>query len=323
MLTKSTFSPAWWLKNGHIQTMAAKFLRRHHTIETINQTLELPDGDFVDVAWTEQVDSNCDRPIVVVLHGLEGSKNSHYATGMLSAIKANGWVGVLMHFRGCSGRPNRMAKSYHSGQTCDVDFFSRYLASDYPKAKKAIVGFSLGGNVLTRYLSEQKEPIYQAASVICAPLDLASCAKRINRGFSRVYQKYLVDMLKQSTLKKINLDLIQSIDEDSLLNIRSIRDFDERVTAPVNGFADADDYYQQSSGRDVLNKVTTPCLVMHSSDDPFLCHTNTVAVNDLPKHITFEVSSHGGHVAFITGNNPFKPEFWLEARVPEFFARHL
>lgn len=323
MLTKSTFSPAWWLKNAHFQTMMAKFLRRHHFIETTNETLELPDGDFIDLAWTEQVSPNCNRPIVAVLHGLEGSKNSHYATGMLSAIKANGWVGVLMHFRGCSGRPNRMAKSYHSGQTYDVDFFSRHLANTYPQAKKVIVGFSLGGNVLTRYLAQQKEQIYQAASVICAPLDLASCANRINNGFSRIYQKYLLDMLKKSTMKKIHINLLQSIDEKSLQNIHSIRDFDEKVTAPVNGFANADDYYQQSSGRDVLNKVTTPCLVIHASDDPFLCHTNTIAVSELPKHITFEVSRHGGHVAFISGNNPFKPKYWLETHVPEFFSRHL
>jgi predicted alpha/beta-fold hydrolase len=323
MFSESSFSPAWWLKNGHVQTMAAKFLRRHYTIETSDETLELPDGDFVDLAWTEKVSPTCERPIVAVLHGLEGSKNSHYAKGMLSAIKANGWVGVLMHFRGCSGRPNRMAKSYHSGQTCDVDFFSRYLANSYPKAKKAIVGFSLGGNVLTRYLAEQKDNIYQAASVICAPLDLSSCCDRINHGFSRVYQKYLVDMLKASTVEKININLLPSISQKDLLNIRSIRDFDQMVTAPINGFIDANDYYQKASGRDVLNNITTPCLVIHASDDPFLCHKNTTAISILPKHITFEVSERGGHVGFISGNNPFKPQFWLEVRVPEFFSRHL
>lgn len=323
MFSESSFSPAWWLKNGHVQTMAAKFLRRHYTIETSDETLELPDGDFVDLAWTEKVSPTCERPIVAVLHGLEGSKNSHYAKGMLSAIKANGWVGVLMHFRGCSGRPNRMAKSYHSGQTCDVDFFSRYLANSYPKAKKAIVGFSLGGNVLTRYLAEQKDNIYQAASVICAPLDLSSCCDRINHGFSRVYQKYLVDMLKASTVEKININLLPSISQKDLLNIRSIRDFDQMVTAPINGFIDANDYYQKASGRDVLNNVTTPCLVIHASDDPFLCHKNTTAISILPKHITFEVSKRGGHVGFISGNNPFKPQFWLEVRVPKFFSRHL
>ena len=323
MFSKSSFSPAWWLKNGHVQTMAAKFLRRHHTLDTSDETLELPDGDFVDLAWTEKVSPACQRPIVAVLHGLEGSKNSHYARGMLSAIKAKGWIGVLMHFRGCSGRPNRMAKSYHSGQTCDVDFFSQHLANTYPQAKKAIVGFSLGGNVLTRYLAEQKENIYQAASVICAPLDLSSCCDRINSGFSRVYQKYLVDMLKASTVEKININLLKNIHEKDLLNIRSIRDFDQMITAPINGFIDASDYYQQASGRDVLNDITTPCLVIHASDDPFLCDKNTTAISALPEHVNFEISERGGHVGFISGNNPFRPQYWLEARVPEFFARHL
>ncbi|SEL56945.1 hypothetical protein SAMN05216262_11418 [Colwellia chukchiensis] len=323
MFTKSTFSPAWWLKNAHCQTIAAKFFRRHHTINTTTETLELPDGDFIDLAWTEQVSADCSRPIVAVLHGLEGSKNSHYAKGMLSAIKAQGWVGVLMHFRGCSGRPNRLAKSYHSGQTCDVDHFSQYLATHYPAAKKAIVGFSLGGNVLTRYLAEQTQHIYQAACVICAPLDLSSCCDRINSGFSRVYQKYLVDMLKASTLKKINAQLVNHIAPHHLRKIRSIREFDQLVTAPVNGFRDANDYYQQASGRDVLHHIHAPCLVIHASDDPFLCHKNITAINQLPKQMTFEVSSRGGHVGFISGKNPFKPTYWLEQRIPEFFARYL
>jgi len=323
MFTESSFSPAWWLKNAHCQTIAAKFFRRHHTIETTEQTLELPDGDFIDLAWTEKVSSACSRPIVAVLHGLEGSKNSHYAKGMLSAIKAQGWVGVLMHFRGCSGRPNRMAKSYHSGQTCDVDYFSQYLATAYPESKKAIVGFSLGGNVLTKYLAEQKQNIYQAAGVICAPLDLSSCCDRINRGFSRVYQKYLVDMLKASTIKKINAKLLHHVNSKHLDSIRSIRDFDQMITAPVNGFRDANDYYQQASGREVLKQITTPCLIIHASDDPFLCHKNTTAVTTLPKQITFEISARGGHVGFISGKNPFKPQYWLEQRIPEFFTRYL
>ncbi|ASP48165.1 hydrolase [Cognaticolwellia beringensis] len=323
MFTKSSFSPAWWLKNAHLQTIAAKFFRRGHSISTTNETLELPDGDFVDLAWTEQVNPTCSRPIVAVLHGLEGSKNSHYAKGMLSAIKAQGWVGVLMHFRGCSGRPNRMAKSYHSGQTCDVDFFSQYLASNYPQAKKAIIGFSLGGNVLTRYLAEQKENIYQAACVICAPLDLSSCSNRINRGFSRVYQKYLVDMLRASTIEKINANLLSNIDRNHLNKVRSIRDFDQMVTAPINGFLDANDYYRQSSGREVLKQITTPCLIIHATDDPFLCHVNTTAISTLPKQMIFEVSARGGHVGFISGKNPLKPQFWLEQRIPEFFKSYL
>jgi predicted alpha/beta-fold hydrolase len=323
MFTKSSFSPAWWLKNPHCQTIAAKFFRRGHTINTTNETLELPDGDFVDLAWTEKVSPSCSRPIVAVLHGLEGSKNSHYAKGMLSAIKAQGWIGVLMHFRGCSGRPNRMAKSYHSGQTCDVDYFSQYLADTYPDAKKAIIGFSLGGNVLTKYLAEQKQNIYQAAGVICAPLDLSSCCDRINQGFSRVYQKYLVDMLRVSTIEKINTNLLNNIDRKHLDKVRSIREFDQMITAPVNGFRDANHYYQQASGRDVLQQITTPCLIIHASDDPFLCHENTTAISVLPEQLTFEISAHGGHVGFITGKNPLKPQFWLEQRIPEFLTRYL
>ena len=136
MFQKSTFNPAWWLRNRHGQTMLAKLLRKSESIDTQLQTLETPDGDFIDLAWTETPE-NCDKPIVVVLHGLEGSKDSHYAKGMLSAIKDNQWIGLLMHFRGCSGRPNRQASAYHSGDIRDITFLTDYLNQHYPSNPKS------------------------------------------------------------------------------------------------------------------------------------------------------------------------------------------
>ncbi len=130
-------------------------------------------------------------------------------------------------------------------------------------------------------------------------------------------------MLKDSTLEKMRINLLTNIDKSKLLNIRSIRDFDQMITAPINGFIDANDYYQKASGRDVISNIQAPCLIIHATDDPFLCHKNTTAINMLPEHITFEVSDRGGHVGFISGNNPLKPQFWLESRIPEFFSRHL
>ncbi len=322
MYSASKFKAAWWLTNPHLQTLAAKLLRCKQRITTFAETLELPDGDFVELAWTEQPQKNNTRPIVVMLHGLEGSKNSHYARSMLKAVKARGWIAVLMHFRGCSGKPNRQASSYHSGDTRDISYLTEHLIAHYQQCAFSVLGFSLGGNVLTRYLAQVPNNPYQAATVICAPLDLASCSKRINKGFSRLYQKYLLDMLKESTLIKIKEKLINNISKKQLENIRTIKEFDQQVTAPLNGFQNADDYYHQASGKQVINKIKQPCLFIHAADDPFLCHQELLPKQQLPANLTFEISKRGGHVGFIYGKNPFKPKFWLEQRALDFIDKH-
>lgn len=319
MLKTSSFKPAWWLSNRHLQTMAAKILRRKQTVAVINETVELPDGDFVDLAWTEDPNLHPLKPIVYVLHGLEGSINSHYAKGMMGAIKAKGWIGLLMHFRGCSGRPNRQGPSYHSGDTWDIHYCTEYLKDRFVNRPLAILGFSLGGNVLTNYLAEDPNNPFCCAAVICAPLHLASCSTQIDQGFSKVYQKYLVDMLKDSTAEKIKLTLISHIELTELKQIKTLYEFDQKVTAPINGFESAEDYYEKASGLYRLDKITKPTLVIHAMDDPFLCHKylNTIPENNL---IDFEVSDHGGHVGFISGTNPLKPQYWLEHRVLNYIA---
>lgn len=323
MYSTSKFKPAWWLTNAHFQTLAAKFFRRKEKLVTYTETLELPDGDFIDLAWTEKPHQNNTRPIIVMLHGLEGSKDSHYAIGMLNAIKKHGWIAVLMHFRGCSGRPNRQASSYHSGDIRDISYLTEHLIARYQQCIFSVLGFSLGGNVLTRYLAQVPNNPYRCAAVICAPLDLASCSARINQGFSKLYQKYLLKMLKDSTLEKIAVNIINNMKEKQLEAINTIYDFDDQVTAPLNGFTSAQHYYQQASGNQVMEHIKQPCLFIHAADDPFLNHQFSLPQQKLPKHLTFEVSSHGGHVGFIHGNNPFKPQYWLEKRVPDFLSAHL
>lgn len=327
MFTQSQFTPAWWLRNAHCQTIIAKFLRSKKRLETSMETIELPDGDFIDLAWTDKPQANETRPLVVVLHGLEGSVNSHYAKGMLGAIKEKNWLGVLMHFRGCSGRLNRKVRSYHSGDTDDINFLSQFLKQKYPQLPMSIIGFSLGGNVLARYLAKEPENPYQAATIICAPLHLSSCSQRINKGFSRIYQKYLVGMLKDSIQDKIAGNMFSASFAEKLSakleKIKTIWQFDQQVTAPINGFDSAEDYYHQASGRYILNDIKQPCLIIHANDDPFLCDKNTLDITSIPSNICFEVSKKGGHVGFINGKNPLKPKFWLEYRVPNFLEHHL
>lgn len=319
----SNFKPAWWLKNPHGQTMLAKLLQDKSSAVEFNETLELPDGDFTELAWTESPEQAPEKAIVVILHGLEGSQSSHYAKGMLKAIKRSGHIAVLMHFRGCGSQPNRQARSYHSGDTRDIGYFTSELVRRYPNTPLTLIGFSLGGNVAIQYLAQQPNNPYKAACIICAPLDLASCSKKINRGMSKLYQKYLLGMLKSSTLKKHQLQPIANICPLKVKSIKTMWQFDDYVTAPLNGFINAEDYYQQVSGIKVLAEIKQPCLIIHAQDDPFLDHEKIIATPSLPNNITFEISQYGGHVGFITGNNPFKPKFWLETRVPEYLTNHL
>ncbi|GLX82800.1 hydrolase [Thalassotalea eurytherma] len=324
MISVSQFKPAWWLSNAHSQTMLAKYLKRKQHVSLITEKFSTCDGDFVELAWTEKPNEHDIKPIVVLLHGLEGSKDSHYAKGMLQAIKAQGWCGVLMHFRGCGELQNRFGASYHSGDTQDIHHFSQWLAKQYPNHPKALVGFSLGGNVTIKYLGEVEQSPFKVASVICAPLDLASCSLRISQGFSKVYENYLLNMLKNSTIEKINAKKLPQLCEKKITTLSSIWQFDDYVTGPINGFEDAQDYYQQSSGKQFLSHVNQPCLIIHAQDDPFLSHQDIIDLPaNLPAHIKFEVSPKGGHVGFIAGNNPFRPIFWLEQRIPAFLSEHL
>jgi len=322
MFITSEFRAAWWLSNAHGQTILAKYLKRNQIVNTIDEIVECPDGDFVELAWTDMPTPNSRKPIIVLLHGLAGSKHSHYAKGMLNSIKQRGWHGVLMHFRGCGKYPNRHAHSYHSGDTRDITFISQRIQMLFPNAPLAAIGFSLGGNVLANYLAEQPTP-FRAAAIVCAPLHLASCSRRINQGLSKLYQKYLVDMLKRDTMVKMNQQLLPQLSTNQLNAIHTMWQFDQQVTAPINGFVDAADYYQQASGRDKLSRIRTPCLILHAQDDPFLDHACITQLSPLPKQVQFELTKKGGHVGFISGNNPLKPVYWLEQRLPNYLASFL
>ncbi|WP_286264543.1 hydrolase [Thalassotalea atypica] len=323
MVVNSDFKPAWWLSNPHVQTIAAKWLRRKLVFNGHVETLETPDNDFIDLVWTQIPDKSTTKPIVVVLHGLAGSVDSHYAKGLLTAITAKGWIGVLMHFRGCSGRPNRQGPSYHSGDTRDINYLTQWLEQHYPNAPLSVVGFSLGGNVLTRYLAQVPGNPYKAACIICAPLDLSSCSKKIGRGFSKIYQKYLVDMLKTATREKMEMNLLPQVCSIHLSSITKMWDFDQHVTAPINGFEGAEHYYRQASGKFVIGDIKNNSLFIHAADDPFLDHETIVPHQPLPEHLTFEVCRKGGHVGFISGRNPMKPLYWLDKRIPDYLEQHL
>lgn len=312
------FSSPWWARNGHVQTILAKYLQRV-AIAYQSQRLELPDGDFVDLAWGLPRLPDC-RPLVVLFHGLEGCVESHYAKGMMAAVHARGWQPVLMHFRGCSGVPNRALKAYHSGAIEDPHYLLQQLASRFPGRPLAAIGYSLGGNMLVNYLAERGDTPLSCAAVVSAPLQLAACAERIDQGFSRVYQRYLLSRMKHNWQQRLARHPTQAW-SGSLAQIRSLKQFDDMITAPVHGFKDADDYYRRCSGLDKLNAIITPTLVIHAADDPFMSAAVIPDPASLPAAVHYELSQTGGHVGFMQGP-PWRPRFWLEQRIPDWLASH-
>ncbi len=321
MFQPSQFQPQWWIRNAHLQTMLPTINRRNLVISTLDERLELSDGDFLDLAWTEipAVD-NC-KPIVVVFHGLEGSVESPYVKGIMQAVREKGWIGVMMHFRGCSHEPNRLARAYHSGETADADYVIDLITKRYPGAPLFAVGYSLGGSVLTHYLAQKgKDSPLTAACVVSAPLLLAESAERIKKGFSKAYQRRLIKRLQRSVISKFDrLDM--SILDLSIAQIKKLNtflEFDDQVTAPLHGFKDALDYYEQCSSIDHLTNIETPSLYIHAIDDPFLTKKVIPKADMMSKKIRFELSKFGGHVGFVYGSI-LKPKYWLEERIPKWF----
>lgn len=307
------------MTNRHVQTILPRLYRIWQRTPVELEELATPDGDFVELAWATPAKPQA--PLVIVLHGLEGNIDSFYARGMMRAITRHGFDAVLMHFRNCSTHPNRLPRAYHSGETDDLTFLVNTLRNRFPERDLYAVGFSLGGNVLTKYLGEQGDQcVLKGASVVSAPFDLSTSCQVIRRSCFKLYQKYLLDRLKRSTKRKLpQLQEQIPLSEHELNNINDLWVFDEKVTAPLHGFQGAEDYYAKSSGQPYLQRISVPTLVIHAEDDPMLSEQAIPRAHQVSQHVQLAVSQKGGHVGFLAGKNPFRPVFWLEQAVPHFF----
>lgn len=287
-----------------------------------SERMELPDGDFLDLSWLPEADLPEDAPVVVVLHGLNGSLESKYARGLLQQVAAHGSRGVLMHFRGAS-KPNRLSNSYHSGETGDLAMLLDRLRERYPHAPLAAAGYSLGGNVLLKYLGERGcDSLLSCAVAVSVPYDLKTCAYAVQNGLSRIYQAHLINGMREIVEAKVRDRIIDRPLPD-LSTLRDFPSFDNAITAPLNGFADAHDYYAQASSRAYLGNIRTPTLIVHARDDPFMSPTIIPTAGELSDAIRFELSEHGGHVGFVAAGRYGGPVYWLERRIPGYFRGRL
>ena len=314
------------LKNTHIQTSYATLFRKPFLKNFEIEKFILSDGDFIEIYWHNKPKTDRQTPIVILFHGLAGSYNSPYIQGTINELNKNNFACVVVHFRGCAGQDNLLARSYHSGETDDNLEYIQYLQKIFPNSKLFCVGFSLGGNMLLKLLGELKQnTLITAAISVSAPMQLDISAKTINSGFSKFYQKRLLNDLKKALLRKCkrhDLEKLINLKQDAIKNIQTIKEFDELYTAPIHGFASADDYYMKCSSKQFLKDIKTPTLIIHAKDDPFMSTDILPQQNEISKYITLEISENGGHVGFIQGNL-FKPIYWLEKRITKYFLNYL
>ncbi|MDX1443186.1 MAG: hydrolase [Gammaproteobacteria bacterium] len=319
MIRVSRFQPAWWLRNRHLQTIVPNLFRPRPDIHVTRERIELPDGDFVDADWVGRRSSG---PIVVLLHGLEGNIESRYAGWMLKRLDESGYRPVLLNFRSCSGEVNRKPNSYHSGHTADFDHFVRLVHEREPGVRMAAIGYSLGGNALLKWLGENgRQDLVETGIAASVPFRLAECSEAVNEGLSKIYQKHLMGRMKATAIAK--QDLIRAAGHDpEIHSLKTFRDFDEALTAPLHGFASADDYYDRCSSIRFLESICTPTLVIHAKDDPFMRETTPPTEDEISDFVEVELSEHGGHVGFVSGRWPWKPRYFLEERMFEHLAQH-
>lgn len=319
-MSTGEFRPASWLRGAHRQTLFAYLAHPRPRLAWRHERLELPDGDFVDLAHL----GGGDGPVVCIFHGLEGGLTSHYVGGLARNLVATGLRVTFMHFRGCSGEPNRLPRAYHSGDTGDMEFLFATLRQRAPDIPLAAVGFSLGGNALLKHLGERGAHTPLAAAVaVSVPFDLDACAECINKGFARVYQARLVRRMQRSTRARRERLGSLPIDIGTMERARSFRAFDDCVTAPLHGFADAADYYARASSGPWLRRIRTPVRIIQARDDPFVGPGPVPGPDDVSATVELDVSDHGGHVGFVASRGAGRPDWWLDRRIPAWLGHAL
>ena len=311
-IVPSEFRPAWWLPGAHLQTLWPTLSRRRPRLALSRRRVELSDGDFIDLRLAPAA-----GPRVLLIHGLEGDLRSHYAGTLMEALADAGYTPVFMHLRGCSEEPNRLDRGYHSGASDDLAEVLDCLAADPAGSPLAAVGFSLGGNLLLKYLGETRSAPLRTAIAVSVPFVLRDAMLKLNSGFSVVYRAYLIRKLKSSFRAKFR-DRPCPLSVD-LSTIRDFNAFDEQITAPLSGFGGVFDYYTRASCRSFLPAITLPTLIIHARDDPFMFAHSVPFEHELGAGVALELSRGGGHVGFVAGAAPWRPRYWLEDRI----LRHL
>jgi predicted alpha/beta-fold hydrolase len=315
------FTPPWWLRNAHAQTVWGRLTRPRRLVPLRRESLTTPDGDEL---LLDHLDAPAPGAHFVLMHGLEGSSHSVYMQGMLKIIAAHGQSATAINFRSC-GRdperiglelPNRRPRFYHSGETTDFDFVATTLARRFPSTPIVAFGASLGGNVLLKWLGEHPgQRLIAAAATISVPYDLGAGSTHLERPAGRFYVRSFLRSLKRKVLAMVQRfpEAAERIDLEATKRARTFREFDEAATGPLHGFTGAEDYYARSSSIHFLGRITTPTLCLSAEDDPFLPPDALQRARAAASPaVEFRTTTAGGHVGFVAGAAPWRITYWAE-----------
>jgi len=317
VIAVSSYRPPRALPGGHVQTLFPALFRRVGRVTTEAERLELADGDFLDLQWRR----SGARRLAVLCHGLEGSATATYIQGMAGALARRGWDVLAWNFRGCGGERNRLARFYHSGATEDLRAVVAHALASHPARRIDFVGFSLGGNLLLKYLGEATGELPDRlgrAVAFSVPCELACSAAALARPQNTLYMWNFLRGLRAKVRAK-QPDFPRRIVLDGLQTIRTFAEFDDRYTAPLHGFRDAADYWERCSSRRFLAGIRLPVLLVNALNDPFLgprCFPHAEA--SASRWLVFESPAGGGHAGFPAAGND--GEYWSEVRAAEFLS---
>jgi predicted alpha/beta-fold hydrolase len=309
-----------WLAGAHAQTIYPALFGPPAVVFR-RERIDTPDGDFVDFDWQDANDAAPGRPTVVLFHGLEGNSSSHYARALMRRLRAIGWRGVVPHFRGCSGEPNRLPRAYHSGDYAEVGWMLAAVRARLPAAPLYAVGVSLGGSALLNWLGREQERALStlvAAAAVSAPLDLAAAGTAIGQGFNRIYARHFLSTLVPKALAMARR-FPGTLDIAAVRRATSMHKFDDVVTAPLHGFDGVHDYWRRASSRPWLGGIAVPTLVLNAKNDPFIPASSLPGPEAVSRAVTLEQPAHGGHAGFAMSPFPGSLE-WLPSRLLQFFA---
>lgn len=332
------YAPPFWLAGGHLQTIVPYILGSAPKLEYQRERWELPDGDFVDADWVigQQAGESGDsltagklpdlkhetRPVVMMFHGLEGSSQSNYARALMSEVQRRGWIGVVVHFRGCSGEPNRLPRVYYAGDSAEIQRFVEQLKLRVPQAPVYLVGYSLGGNALLKWLGENADEagaMVRKAVAVSAPMDLAASSKALEGGLNRMlYGPVFVSSMRTKALE-FSKRFPALLDLDKVREAQTIWEMDEAVTAVLYGASDATDYYAQNASKPWLSAIQVPVLVINARNDPFVPAASLPAVEDVSPQVTLQYLDGGGHVGF-GGSWLGNDISWLPGRILDYLV---
>ncbi len=319
LVAQSRYQPPFYLFNGHLQTIVPSLWRTVPEVAYQRERLELPDGDFLNLDWSRPPEMRPTDTLAVVSHGLEGDAHRPYMRGMVRALNRAGFDALAWNYRSCGGEMNRLLRSYHLGDTDDLDLVLRHALATGRYRRAFLLGFSAGGNVTLKYLGENAARVpaeVQRAAVFSVPTDLRASSVHIGRLQNQVYLRRFLKSLRLKVRAKAVL-LPDQVDLTDIENLRDFQAFDDRYTAPMHGFASAEAYYRYASSERYLGGIRVPTLLVNAQNDPFLpasCFPREVAAGS--PFVFLETPPEGGHVGFAESNG----EYYSERRAVEFLT---